>query len=137
MDDGFLPVLPVSVVELAAQGKRPKGGHSTKSSRSAYSGFPEEAVDLAYSLFLRDCQTIYDPFAGWGERASGARRYGKVYRGVDTSTAALAACGEGSGVVLGDARYHTPEPYEGLLTCPPYWNLERYEAQGGVDRIRE
>ena len=136
MTDDFLPVLPVSVVELGAQGKRPPGGHDTKSSRSAYSGFPEEAVELAYSLFLRESRIIYDPFAGWGERGAGAYRYARTYLGNDTSTAAVEANRKlGVGITLADARY-IPAPYhDGLFTCPPYWNLERYEADGGLDRL--
>ena len=27
--------------------------------------------------------------------------------------------------------------HDGLLTCPPYWNLEKYHSKEGLDRIKE
>lgn len=135
-NDEMLPVLPASVIDIARQGKRPYGDQSKKSSRSAYSGFPSEVVDLAYSLFLRDCTTIFDPFAGWGERGEGAKKYGKRYLAVDTSPDAV-AMNDLRGVTIRQADAQTcPVPaHDGLFTCPPYWNLERY-AGPDYQRLR-
>ena len=27
--------------------------------------------------------------------------------------------------------------FDGLLTCPPYWNLETYASENGIDRIKD
>jgi len=129
----LLDVLPVSVLDIDKNTQRREtGGHDAKSSRSEYSSFPREVSSLCYSFFLRDCFDIFDPFAGWGERHSAALKAGKGYIGFDINPEAIKRAQETYGVSnwLADSRT-SPIPYfNGLLTCPPYWNLEKYAPDG-------
>ena len=131
----MLSVLPVSVLELEPETstqRRSDGDHDTQSSRNEYSHFPSTVGDLCFQLYLRDAQRVFDPFAGWGERGSLARSYGKNYLGVDCSREAIAFAENRYHVhnVQGDSRTYPPPPFDGLLTCPPYWNLEKYQGEG-------
>ena len=132
-------VMPVSVIDIEAQKKRKAEDHSTTSSRANYSPFPNEISDLCYEFFLRDKSVIVDPFAGWGERHSKAIEYGKKYYGYDTSETAIAKAKVEYGVsnTLADSRFVTPSGHDGLITCPPYWNLEKYGSDDGIDRIKK
>lgn len=132
-----LTVTPVSVIDLYAQKKsirRSSGGHDTKSSRQEYSPFPEEIARLCYELYLRDSKRIFDPFAGWGERGFYAAQYGKEYTGFDINPAAISYARAEFGVTntLADSACDDIPRFDGLLTCPPYWNLEQY-SEFGVD----
>jgi DNA modification methylase len=133
-----LTVLPVSVIDIEAQGKRKNESHSNTSSRANYSPFPEEIASLCCEFFLRDATHIFDPFAGWGERGMYAERHGKRYTGYDTSPEAIAKARAEYAVenTLADSRTAAVPSFDGLLTCPPYWNLEKYAAEEGIDRIR-
>lgn len=133
-------ILPVSVIDIEKAGKdkiRGKQDHAKKSPRASYSPFPEEISDLCYEYFLRDKEVIFDPFAGWGERHKKALEYGKQYTGFDTSTLALENAQNIFGVtnIQSDSRVAEIPTHNGLLTCPPYWNLEKY-AGDGLDRIK-
>ena len=130
-----IDVLPVSVVDVAAQlksGKREIGGHDANSSRQEYSNFPYEVASLCFDLFLRDANSIFDPFAGWGERHAFALKYGKKYIGYDTSEEAIKRADDVYGVknILADSGSNEIPKFNGMITCPPYWNLERYEGEG-------
>lgn len=131
----MLSVLPVSVLELEPETstqRRSDGDHDTQSSRNEYSHFPSTVGDLCFQLYLRDAQLIFDPFAGWGERGSLARSYGKDYCGVDCSSEAIAFAADRYQVsnAQSDARAYPPPRFDGLITCPPYWNLEKYRGNG-------
>ena len=130
-----ISVLPCSVVQLEAehhQQRRDDGSHDAQSSRLQMSHFPTAVGDLCFQLFLRESTHIFDPFAGWGERASLARTYGKRYTGVDINPDAITFARERYQVenIAMDARNFSPPCFDGLLTCPPYWNLERYSDLG-------
>lgn len=130
-----ISVLPCSVLELEPEPSRQRrsdGGHDTVSSRAEYSHFPTQVGDLCFQLFLREATQLFDPFAGWGERASLARTYGVPYVGVDCNPDALLFARERYGVenTLGDSRTFDPPCFDGLITCPPYWNLEPYSDAG-------
>lgn len=131
-----IDVLPVSVIEVGPQLqlRRETGGHDSTSSRADYSHFPQEVASLCLELFLRDCSSIFDPFAGWGERAAYARLYGKQYTGIDINQAAIESARAVYGVsnTLGDSMSAPIPRFDGLLTCPPYWNLEQY-SDAGID----
>lgn len=131
---GFTSVLPTSVIEIARQetGRRKRGGHDDDSSRSEYSHFPVEVSDLCFEIYLRDCEAVFDPFAGWGERHCAASEHGKKYIGFDINPAAIQRATEQYGVNNTQADSETAAiPYhDGLITCPPYWNLESYSGQG-------
>jgi hypothetical protein len=81
---------------------------------------------------------VVDPFAGWGERGAAVTRHGKTYIGFDTSEEAIESAWTNHGVrnVLADSRTVAVPEHDGLLTCPPYWNLERYAGQNGLDRAK-
>lgn len=133
-----LSIIPVSVIDIDAQGKRGKEDHSKQSSRSNYSPFPTEIADLCCEFFLRDSTLIFDPFAGWGERGQAARKFQKNYLGIDISPSAIYKALSQYEVknTLADAMTFEIPPFNGLLTCPPYWNLEIYEADDGLDKIK-
>jgi DNA modification methylase len=133
--EGHLTITPVSVIDLYAQKKsirRSIGGHSDISSRQEYSPFPEEVARLCFELYLRDSKYIFDPFAGWGERGFYAREYGKKYRGFDISHEAIKYAANEFVVcnTLADSAEQQIPKFDGLITCPPYWNLERYTDAG-------
>ena len=128
-------VIPVSVLDLAAQGIRENGGHNQKSSRSEYSPFPREVASLCFDYFMRDASHVFDPFAGWGERGATAKAYGKKYTGFDLSPEAIEkAKSRGVENQLADSRTALIPQHDGLVTCPPYWNLETY-AGNGIDKL--
>lgn len=137
-NDNDMSIIPVSVIDIYSQGVRENENHASTSSRASYSPFPQEVVNLCYELYLRDCKNIFDPFAGWGERHAGALRYGKSYTGYDISEQAIALACEKHGVIntLADSQLISPPTFDGLITCPPYWNLELYEHAKGIDKIK-
>jgi hypothetical protein len=134
-----LDVLPVSVLEVAAGGAqaiRETQDHNKTSSRATYSAFPFEAAELCASLYFRDAQTVVDPFAGWGERHEACLRHGKTYHGFDLSSEAVSFAKQTYGVtnILADSREVNVPEHDALLTCPPYWDLEEYESDQGLDK---
>ena len=134
-----ISVLPCSVVDIEAQKQRRREGeHGSTSSRADYSNFPEEVSKLCFELYLHECRKVFDPFAGWGERAAMAEWYFMDYFGVDINPEAIRKAEEVYGVRnhLGDSRSFKPDfAFDGLVTCPPYWNLERYSSEG-LDAIK-
>lgn len=86
-----IDTLPVSVVEIGAQDQQRRDGtnHAREGSRAMFSHFPSEVGTLAFQLFLRDANLVFDPFAGWGERAAIASQLGRIYKGYDISDAAV------------------------------------------------
>lgn len=124
----------MSVADIGAQsGKRRRDGqHASVSSRADYSHFPAEVASLAMQLFLRDATRLFDPFAGWGERHAAARSHGKDYVGFDVNPQAIETARTEYGVsnVLANSLTADIPEFDGMLTCPPYWNLERYSPDG-------
>lgn len=134
----YMHVLPVSVLDIVPQKRRASGGHNSNSSRAEYSPFPLEVCDLCYQLFLRDSEHVLDPFAGWGERHSKALEWEKQYTGFDVSIDSVMAAKDRFGVdnVLADSRtVDLPQGCDGLLTCPPYFDLEVYGGESGLDKL--
>jgi DNA modification methylase len=133
--------IPVSVFDVAKCGKttiRGKQDHNKQSNRSTYSPFPIDVAELCSEYFLRDSKTVFDPFAGWGERHKVVKESNKVYFGYDISEKAIEYAKEKFDVIntLGDSRKDEIPEHDGLLTCPPYWNLEKYDSKEGLDRIK-
>lgn len=130
-------ILPVSVVDIAAQNKRQNENHDSVSSRANYSPFPDEISTMCVEYFLRDKSNIFDPFAGWGERHAKCVSYGKQYTGFDTSNAAIIKAKELYSVdnIKANSLVDVIPSFDGLVTCPPYWNLERYEGDG-IDKCK-
>ncbi len=136
-----LEVLPVSVMEIGKMGKqgiRGESDHNNQSSRAGYSAFPWEVAETCTALFLRDSTTVVDPFAGWGERGAAMQKHGRRYVGFDLSEEAIRNAAEKYGIAntLADSRTVDVPEHDGLLTCPPYWSLEKYAGQNGLDRCR-
>ncbi len=131
-----IKTLPVSVIDVVPQKKRVMGNHSSYSSRMEYSPFPTEISDLCYQFFLKDCKNIIDPFAGWGERHAKALEWDKRYVGFDISEVAIENALKQYGVdnILADSMEVDIPEFDGLLTCPPYWNLEKYSSDEGLDK---
>lgn len=133
--------IPVSVYDVKAIGKkgiRGKQHHEKKSSRATYSPFPLDVAEWCAEYHLRDASIVFDPFAGWGERHSAIHKANKTYIGYDISKKAIEHAKEKYNVdnflansLIDDIPYH-----DGLLTCPPYWNLEKYNNENGLDKIK-
>jgi len=134
-----IDVLPASVIDVGAQLqiRRDKGGHDNTSSRAEYSHFPQEVASICYELFLRDATSIFDPFAGWGERGAFAKTFNKNYVGFDINPVAIESALNLYGVqnTLADSADDDIPEFDGLITCPPYWNLESY-SDSGIDAIQ-
>ena len=133
-----LKIIPVSVIDIEAQKKRQGENHGNTSSRANYSPFPNEISDLCYEFYLRDSKKVFDPFAGWGERHSKAIEWGKQYTGVDISMKAVDAAKRDYGVtnVCADILNYDVPSFDGLITCPPYWNLEKYEHENNLSLVK-
>lgn len=133
-----LTIIPISVIDVGAQGKRINEDHGSVSSRSNYSPFPQEIATLCCEFFLRDAQTIFDPFAGWGERGAAVSAQGKKYIGFDNSQESIDKALANYGVLNIKCNSLTAEipKFDGFITCPPYWNLEKYGDSSGLDGIK-
>ena len=133
-------VIPTSVIEVQ-RGKGNRRQHTDgvanwmHSSRQSFSHFPPETSTLVYDLFLRDRHVIWDGTAGWGERHSAALDRGRVYIGYDISPRAIekAKTDYGSRNVLANTLKTPIPPFDGYFSCVPYWNLEKYECEDGMD----
>jgi len=124
-------ITPVSVLDIGPQNAREKGGHNAKSSRQEYSPFPAEVASLCFEFFMRDANHVFDPFAGWGERGAAAMAHGRKYTGFDLSPVAIEeAKKKGVRNTLANSLTETVPSHDGLVTCPPYWNLEKYAGEG-------
>lgn len=139
IESGHLSVMPVSVIDVMAQGKRQSEDHNSTSSRANYSPFPQEIATLCSEFYLRDSTVVFDPFAGWGERGAAVAKVGKKYIGFDTSSEAIAKAKSDYGIDnnLADSLIAPIPTFDGFITCPPYWNLERYASESGLDRARD
>ena len=134
--------IPVSVFDVEKMGKktiRGKQNHTKSSNRNTYSPFPIDVGEWCAEYFLRDSNIIFDPFAGWGERNKTIIESGKCYIGYDISQKAIDYAKEKFGVnnILADSRKEEIPFHDGLLTCPPYWNIEKYESSNGLDKIKQ
>ena len=116
--------------------------------KSVYAGKVTESIfDPGLACIILNCWApkvgmCFDPFAGGGTRGIIAAKYGLNYLGIDIRPEEVIAVRERfsslgvsgtSRIELADARFCWFVPSRSadfLLTCPPYWNLERY---GGPD----
>ena len=133
--------IPVSVFDVEKAGKnkiRKKQDHNKVSSRATYSPFPEDVAEWCAEYFLRNSQTVFDPFAGWGQRHKAIINKEKQYIGYDISPQAIQYAKDNFNVdnILADSRTADIPEHDGLLTCPPYWNLEKYQSDG-LDKIKK
>lgn len=99
-----------------------------------YSGFNPRLAKWFYEKY--NINTCYDPCGGWGHRMLGSMDLDlyiyndlsiSTYKGVNN----IKQYFDMFNVVTynEDARYFQPkEKFEAIFTCPPYYNLERYEC---------
>ena len=134
----YMPVSVFDVKPVGMKGIRGKQHHEKKSSRSTYSPFPGDVAEWCAEYFLKQKNNIFDPFAGWGERHSAIKKAGKNYTGYDISLHAIQHAYEKYGVqnILANSLTEEIPVHDGLLTCPPYWNLEKYSKEG-IDHIKK
>lgn len=137
-DKVFLEIMPVSVIDIEAQKKRKFENHGNTSSRANFSPFPKEISILCYEFFLKNSSVVFDPFAGWGERHYYANKYNKKYIGYDVSIQSIERAKEEYNInnINVDSLETDPPEFDGFLTCPPYWNLEKYDSDKSIDRNR-
>ena len=130
--------MPVSVFDVEKLGKstiRKKQNHNKNSSRSSFSPFPRDVAEWCSNYFLREATFVFDPFAGWGERNKAVNDAGKIYIGYDISEKAIEYAKKHFNAIniLADSRKEEIPQHDGLLTCPPYWNLEKYDSENGLE----
>ena len=75
----YLPVSVFDVDKIGKIGIRSKQNHAGESSRSSYSPFSPQIAEWCMEYFLRDSTTLFDPFAGWGERHLAAHNAEKKF----------------------------------------------------------
>ena len=113
---------------------------STYRGKLSASIFSPAVASWALNLYApADGGTVVDPFAGGGTRAIIAASLGHHYVGTElredeaadvTGRATALGFADRVRIVHGDARsidQHVRDA-DVLLTCPPYWNMERYEG---------
>jgi hypothetical protein len=140
-------ILPKSIITVPRQntkknirGKNHKWeGHST---RSSFSPFNIPIGDFAVKYYLKDCTQLYDPWAGWGERHKIAKDNNIPYFGYDISPTAIEFACKNFDVSnnLGNSITDPIPDFDGLITCPPYFNLERYDGEkkdGQISKCRK
>jgi hypothetical protein len=138
---------------LGLQGEVGRGDDLLKFSQAATSGYgkggselPNTSIfdpvlcELFYSWYMPEKPTlgILDPFAGGSVRGIVAGRLGYQYVGIDLRQEQIDAnvkqaieipCQPNPHWICGDSvnlESMVGDEYDLLLTCPPYWNLERY-----------
>jgi len=99
--------------------------------------FPLNVVNHIGELYLKDCRQVVDPFSGWGERHAGLAKLGIPYYGFDLSKVANEYARKVLGVYnhYGDSRKVFVPRHDGLITCPPYYNVEKYANPKGLDKL--
>lgn len=103
---------------------------------------PAIAINIL-KLFAPKKGTVYDPFAGGGTRAILTCKFGLKYIGVEIRKEEAQAVRDrafnngikdGLTIIVGNS-CRIPEIKSGtadlLMTCPPYWNLEKYNGGEG------
>lgn len=108
------------------------GKHNLKGGMSR---FDPVLADCMYEWYAPHGGTVYDPFAGGPTRGIIATQHDLTYTGRDINPTQVEANQQQAATLgvtgatweVGDAL--TPAPHAGfdmILTCPPYYNLERY-----------
>lgn len=131
--DKFKKVLKDMIKDGETRHEKVDGTYGYQSGASVFN--PILAI-LICNVYAPDEGICYDPFAGGGTRAVIAGKYGLKYIGVELredeyliTMEKLHANSVNGQILLGDSRNIPEIPSECadfLITCPPYWNLERY-----------
>lgn len=107
---------------------------------SLHRGFSEFDATLMLQVIDEFKPTyIFDPFAGWGERALSSASKNVKYYGVDINASLQSGYNKMcQDYQLDDVTYKiadalqvvAPEDADMVITCPPYYDLEHYTDQG-------
>lgn len=136
----YMPISVFHVKPIGMKGIRGKQHHDKKSSRCTFSPFPNDVAEWCAEYHLRNQKNIFDPFAGWGERHLAIKNANKKYTGFDISLKAIQHAKEKYNVdnIHANSLVDEIPHHDGLLTCPPYWNLEKYDNEKkGLDHIKK
>ena len=135
----YIPVSVYDVKPIGDKGIRGKQHHAKISSRATFSPFPSDVAEWCAEYHLRDASIVFDPYAGWGERHQAIKNANKTYIGYDISEKAIHYAKEKYNVnnILANSLTGEIPEHDGLLTCPPYWNLEKYDSDNGLDKIKK
>lgn len=129
--------IPYSVFQV----KRNETSRRTKTkntnTRKENGNFPLNVAKMIGEVYLRDSRKVVDPFAGWGERHKALQQLEIPYVGFDISTEAREYARREYGVynIAGDSRRVFVPKHDGMITCPPYWNIEKYNSKEGLDQL--
>ena len=130
-------ITPVSVIDLERTKikKRTNKIKDNHSSRTGFSAFPTQIGDLCADFFCRDATLVFDPFAGWGERHKCCENCHLAYIGFDKSQDAIIYADKTFNVknYLNDSLEAEIPYHDALITCPPYFNIEKYNGAGISD----
>ena len=103
--------------------------------KESTANFDKELAKFILKYYARESKTVYDPYAGWGERGNAAKILKFDYIGYDISQVAIDYAEKTYGIKnrLGDSRNTDLESnsMDFSYTCPPYWDLEKYESCKG------
>lgn len=106
-----------------------------------YSAFSPQLAELIVEMWSDPADLVVDPFSGWGTRAEAALRVERRYLGFDVSSTALQrtvghlekywAQDSARWSIRGEDGCRMESISDGeaslVFSCPPYWNLEKYE----------
>lgn len=147
------PFLPTSVIRINKHKKSQDlkqnrnitigDAYYTNSSRVALGNFDMDLAEFILKFYARQAKNIFDPFAGWGERGYVAEKLGYIYSGFDISDVCYRYAYTTYGIMYCVANscyldYIENNKFDFCYTCPPYWNLEKYESvPGQLSDIRD
>lgn len=131
--------IPYSVFQVKRNETSRRTYAKQTNTRKENGNFPHNVATMISEVYLRDSRKVVDPFAGWGERHVALQKLGIPYVGFDISSEAREYARRTYGVHnhAGDARRVFVPNHDGLITCPPYWNIEKYNSKQGLDRLSE
>jgi hypothetical protein len=117
-------------------------------SNELLAGFKKSGIHYGYShfnplwikAFIEEFKitSIYDPCGGWGHRLLGGWNINYIYNDADFYIAEnvrelwrnLGKSGPSKHFHIKDAASFTPhQDYEAVFTCPPYYNIEKYNGE--------
>ena len=116
-----------------------KGWRSDYTLGLLYSKFSYGLAEFVVRYWSEEGDLILDPFMGWGVRGAVATMLGRSYWGYEVSPTMfdktrrflnIDGVKEKIELVMGDGLKleQGPDAADLIFTCPPYWNLEKYES---------
>ena len=131
---------PKGLLFSSASGADSGSGTASRTSDTGTSIFNAALCEILLAWFSREGDSVLDPFAGGSVRGVVANSMGRRYTGVELRAEQVEAnreqgakicpgkeprwiIGDSSGI---DALAGDAAPYDFILTCPPYGDLEEY-----------